>query len=934
MIERQAIEPVTRVSHAGARWLFVAGAMLALAGCGGGGGDGNAEPPLAAEPKILTVTGPDGASVSFSEVALPAALTVRIARDGSGAPPLPPVFVPAGDLYAVTPAGLPLRALAVVRIPIDPATPADAPIGLATSNPDGTWTLRGDTRRDGATLEVTSAQLGHFQPVRVVPTAIAAAARPGALAAGRPRPALVGNFSFGLRLSAPGFADDGIYLTNAVPYPAPTTLRVTVTREELAPIPEGYEFCDTGLGVTIQSNIAFGGAPQNQWTQPYRDLPFLAPGPGPWQFDMPIYRPLLQGAQPVMTTTVTVRCESVNGLHYSLSGTQVLKYTVTTAGALAFFDNPDDAVVPPAGSVAFEVRILGGAVNPTIGDEYALTWERSDDGGSGWSVVGYAFQENALDASPTAGRLHRYTLANVAASDDGALFRARACMFDCVVSDTARLVVSAGALAPPVIMQQPRSLSTLAGQTADFTVGATGSGRTVTWQVLAADLSSWIDVGSPGASWPGATPNAATLVTAPGTPAEDGWLFRAVVRNAGGTVVSDAVVWRVTARAVAPTITVQPAALRVPVGSPAVLAIAAEGTAPLSYQWSKDGAGIPGATSPVLSIGSAQPAQSGSYRVTVVGPGGAATSTPVELAVDAVTPTGWQFLPSHFGGLFYDVVMVGGDPRRIVALASDGSIRRSTDGGLTWSIAYAIPTGGRLVFLYKVRFADAAVGVAIGDTAILRTGDGGASWTTVWRAEDQAIPNQTTLAAEWLDANTVVAVGLGRQWRSTDRGLTWQVFGNADFAALQLGAIGGVRFADANRGVIASPYRMLRTTDGGQTWVELPGAFTTFTDPLYGLVRGNAPGVLVACGGGGLYRSTDFGATWTRTAVSGYLLGLTAHGGEMVAVGELGLVMRSSDDGATWSVEAGLPFGQLWGVDFSGGTMVVGGAGGVIARHD
>jgi len=90
----------------------------------------------------------------------------------------------------------------------------------------------------------------------------------------------------------------------------------------------------------------------------------------------------------------------------------------------------------------------------------------------------------------------------------------------------------------------------------------------------------------------------------------------------------------------------------------------------------------------------------------------------------------------------------------------------------------------------------------------------------------------------------------------------------------------------------------------------------------------------VACGGSGIYRSTDAGATWTRTPVAGYLIGLAGHGAAMVAVGEGGLVLRSGDDGATWTADPGLPFGQLTSVDFAGAATFVGGSGGLIARHD
>lgn len=52
-----------------------------------------------------------------------------------------------------------------------------------------------------------------------------------------------------------------------------------------------------------------------------------------------------------------------------------------------------------------------------------------------------------------------------------------------------------------------------------------------------------------------------------------------------------------TASGQAPAITTQPASLTVTAGNPATFTVVASGTAPLSYQWQKDGAALTGATS-------------------------------------------------------------------------------------------------------------------------------------------------------------------------------------------------------------------------------------------------------------------------------------------------------------------------------------------------
>ena len=82
-----------------------------------------------------------------------------------------------------------------------------------------------------------------------------------------------------------------------------------------------------------------------------------------------------------------------------------------------------------------------------------------------------------------------------------------------------------------------------------------------------------------------------------------------------------------------PGITTQPASQTVPAGSNVNFSVAATGTAPLSYQWKKDGADIPGATGVTLTLTNVQPSDAGSYTVVVSNSLGDATSDPATLTV-------------------------------------------------------------------------------------------------------------------------------------------------------------------------------------------------------------------------------------------------------------------------------------------------------------
>ncbi len=91
-------------------------------------------------------------------------------------------------------------------------------------------------------------------------------------------------------------------------------------------------------------------------------------------------------------------------------------------------------------------------------------------------------------------------------------------------------------------------------------------------------------------------------------------------------------------------------------------------------------------------------------------------------------------------------------------------------------------------------------------------------------------------------------------------------------------------------------------------------------------------------GGRGTYRSSDDGATWTRTEWPGtYLLGVRARGvlGRVRVVGEGGIVLQSDDGAATWGAADSVGFGQLWAIDFGapGSAAFACGSGGLVARR-
>ncbi|MCX8521631.1 MAG: hypothetical protein ORN28_08865, partial [Rhodoferax sp.] len=152
-----------------------------------------------------------------------------------------------------------------------------------------------------------------------------------------------------------------------------------------------------------------------------------------------------------------------------------------------------------------------------------------------------------------------------------------------VTSSPATLGVTATAVAPG-IGTQPADQSVLPGATASFSVIATGT----------APLRYQWKRGSTPID--GATSSSYT--TPPTSLTDHDALFSVAITNTEGTVTSNTARLTVTDVAAAPTISSQPAPSQtVNEGQTASFSVIATGTAPLRYQWKKNGVDISGATS-------------------------------------------------------------------------------------------------------------------------------------------------------------------------------------------------------------------------------------------------------------------------------------------------------------------------------------------------
>jgi Abnormal spindle-like microcephaly-assoc'd, ASPM-SPD-2-Hydin len=175
----------------------------------------------------------------------------------------------------------------------------------------------------------------------------------------------------------------------------------------------------------------------------------------------------------------------------------------------------------------------------------------------------------------------------------------------------------------PYITTQPVSQSVTAGQIATFSVATTGSAVTYQWMKNGVAIS--------GAN----SSNYSTPVTSIN---DNGAQFSVKVSNVSGTASSNSALLTVTAPIIAPAITLQPMAQSVTVGQAATFSVAATGTAPMTYQWSRNGSPIIGATSSLYTTALTVAADNGSqFTVRVSNSAGNVVSIPATLNVKAVS---------------------------------------------------------------------------------------------------------------------------------------------------------------------------------------------------------------------------------------------------------------------------------------------------------
>ena len=277
-----------------------------------------------------------------------------------------------------------------------------------------------------------------------------------------------------------------------------------------------------------------------------------------------------------------------------------------------------------ATSNAARLAVTAAAVAPAISSQpasqsvvtgSAATFTVAATGGG---TLAYQWKKNGSDiAGATAST---YTTPATSIADHDARFSVVVTnSAGAATSNDASLTVTAEAEAP-AITSQPENLSVTTGQTASFSVIATGTSPGYQWKKNGADI-------------PGAT---SSTYTTPATSSADigaELVYSVVVTNGAGTATSNTARLTVTAAVVAPGISSQPAPQTVGAGQTASFLVIATGTSP-GYQWKKNGTDIPGATASSYTTPATRSADNGAvFTVEVRNSAGSVTSSEARLKV-------------------------------------------------------------------------------------------------------------------------------------------------------------------------------------------------------------------------------------------------------------------------------------------------------------
>ncbi len=198
-----------------------------------------------------------------------------------------------------------------------------------------------------------------------------------------------------------------------------------------------------------------------------------------------------------------------------------------------------------------------------------------------------------------------------------------------------------------------------------------------------------------------------------------------------------------------------------------------------------------------------------------------------------------------------------------VYAAIGNTVIKTIDCSRTWTTPYVDSRKDKLTTSVVVDFYDPqVVWIANNEGDVLRSGDGGVSWTSVHSFQNGVLK----MAMSAADSRRLyVGTKNNGVWRTTDGGATWtdvsqkyaQFSGSRDFLDIALGV------SNPAVVILATKYGLLRSTDGGDSWGKIDLLTPPGTAPIYSVaVDPKDPAMLYYGTATAFYRSPNGGANW------------------------------------------------------------------------
>ena len=332
------------------------------------------------------------------------------------------------------------------------------------------------------------------------------------------------------------------------------------------------------------------------------------------------------------TNALDITATMIGGT-YNNSGTGTVSYTDSTPNSFSY----DTFAIRPSHSSTsagqwdtslFKVEFIPGATAPSIDlDPQDQTVFVGNDASfnvqaSGTAPLSYQwyYNTNSVINNATNSTL---TLSSVSTNDAGDYSVLVSNAYGSATSAVATLTVNLP-VAPSIVTQPQDQTNILPGASATFTVVAGGS-EPFSYQ--------WYYNNSTPVPGGGDS-----ILTITNVQPSDAGSYSVIVSNVAGGAISSNAVLSVNTNPVAPVFTSQPASQVVLIGGTASFSAVAAGTAPITYQWSKNGVPVAGATSSTLNLVNVQSGDSGNYTVTASNSVGGVTSDTAVLTVTAAIP--------------------------------------------------------------------------------------------------------------------------------------------------------------------------------------------------------------------------------------------------------------------------------------------------------